>query len=257
MSGTYVLITGAGGGIGSAMAIEFASRGYNLILSARTTKSLAPILENLSEYPVKVASVCADLTAIDGPDLIVKELRTRKINVAYLVNNAGFGEFGAFESSDNAMLMGMIDVNVRSLTSLTKLLLPQIIEQKGGILNVASVAGFMPGPMKAVYFASKAYVLSFSLALKQELVGSVHVSVLCPGPTKSRFWASTASMKRARYSQVTFMTSERVAKVAVTQFLKGKGIITPGFLNKANTLFPRLVPGTIMAKIVDTLFSLR
>jgi short-subunit dehydrogenase len=252
-----VLITGASGGIGSSLAVEFAKNGYAIVIAARKKQSLQDLKKALSIYAVDVNCVYADLTELGGVASLLKQLKDQKLEITVLVNNAGFGEFSMFEKTDTKLIMSMVALNVNALTELTRILLPDIIRRGGGILNVASVAGFMPGPMKSVYFATKAYVLSFSLGLREELLGRVNVSVLCPGPTKSKFWMSTKTMKKTNYSQLTFMSSEKVARVAVRGYLKNKAIITPGLLNKINTILPRFIPLPIMARAVRTMFKFK
>ena len=252
-----VLITGANGGIGSALAIEFAKKGFNLVLVARTIDSLTELERELSFTNQNIYSLYIDISKPDGVEKVTKWLNDKKLHVSHLVNNAGFGEFELFEKTATEYILGMLDINIIALTRLTKALLPSLIQQQSGVLNVASVAGFMSGPGKSVYFASKAYVISLSLGLREELAGRVNVSVLCPGPTKSKFWLSTPSMKKKLISQVKFMSTDRVAKIAVRDFLRKKAIITPGLINKANTVIPRLFSKQAMAKIVNVMFKLR
>jgi uncharacterized protein len=249
----YVLVTGANGAIGMALAHKFASEGYNLVLLVRDKKQ-ASVPPELSVWGVDVRYVCVDLNDPGAALRIKEQTDSQRIKVTHLINNAGFGELSRFEDTDMDKLVGMIDVNIRSLVSLTKVFLPDIIECSGGVLHVGSVAGFMPGPNKSVYFASKAFVVNFSIALRQELAGRATVSVLCPGPTKGGFWFSSPANSKLNISQINYMSADKVARIGYDGYMAGKAIITPGLLNKCNTLAPRFFSKVVMARIVAGLF---
>ena len=185
------LITGASAGIGAALARKFAAKGHDLVLVARREAELAALADEIAaKGRPRPISVPLDLTRIDAPIRVSHELGSRGLEPAIVVNNAGFGLLGLAAELDRAEQLAMIDLNVRALTDLSLRFIDSLARHKGGILNVASVAGFLPGPGMAVYYASKAYVLSFSEALHRELAPrGVRVSVLCPGPVPTEFQA--------------------------------------------------------------------
>ena len=248
-----VLITGASGAIGLALAHKFASERYDLVLAVRDKKQTI-IPPELSIYGVDIQYVYADLNDSNSASSIKKQTDLLGVRVAHLVNNAGFGELSRFEDSDIDKLVGMIDVNVRALVLLTKVFLPEIIECSGGILNIGSVAGFMPGPNKSVYFASKAFVVNFSVGLRHELAGRANVSVLCPGPTKGGFWFSSPANRRLGISQANYMSADKVARIGYDGYMAGRAIITPGIINKFNTIVPRFLSKTFMARVIAGMF---
>src|SRR5919201_510439 len=184
------LITGASSGIGYELTQLFARDGYDLVLLARSQARLAQVADDLQHrYGVAVRVLAYDLAQPTAPTQIVAQLQQEDLAIEALVNNAGFATYGPFVATDLATELEMIQVNVVALTQLTKLLLPGMLQRRSGrILNVASTAAFQPGPLTAVYSATKAYVLSFSEALANEVRGSgVRVTALCPGPTRSGF----------------------------------------------------------------------
>ncbi len=244
-----VLITGANGGIGSALAKEFAMHRHNLILTARRKESLDNIVAACRTLGVSVDVIIVDLAESNGPQKVLDAVTKLGHPVKYLVNNAGFATYGDFAAVPAKESDNLIAVNISAVTKLTNLFLPQISKQKGGILNVASTAAFLPGPLMATYYASKAYVLNFSLGIREELAGTVHVSVLCPGPTKTGF-QHRADMERSKLMQGNLMDARTVAKAAYKGFMHNKAIITPGTSNKLTTVLPRLIPKPITAKFV-------
>ncbi len=188
--GQTALVTGASMGIGVDLARCFAEGGYDLVLTARSAEALDRIAQELAaKYKVKAVGVPADLGRIGAGTALAKAIDARGIKIDVLVNNAGYGVAGAYAGSDLGEEMGMIDLNIRALAELTHVYWPRLLASKrGGVLNVASTAAFQPGPLMAIYYASKAFVLSFSEALWKEAEGTgVHVSCLCPGPTESNF----------------------------------------------------------------------
>lgn len=243
------MITGANGGIGSALAREFAKHGHQLLLHGRDADSLSDIVRECRGYGVNVEKITGDLSLSGSALKLYEEVKSRKLAVSYLVNNAGFGDFAAFENADIEKLHSMMMVNITSLTELCKLFVQDIVKYSGGILNVASTAAFLPGPLLAVYFASKAYVLRFSVALHEELKGRARVTALCPGPTKSGF-QKLASMQKSKVMQGNIMKPYQVARAGYTGCMAGKSIVVPGFKNKLVTFMPRLLPTILVARLV-------
>lgn len=184
------LITGASSGIGKELALIHAGRGGHLVLVARSAAPLFELKEFiLSEYHVNVEVIIADLTAPNAPRKIFEEVHSKQIKIDYLINNAGVGGFGEFCKRDESDELNMLRLNIESLVVLTHLFLPEMIVRKSGrILNVSSIAGFLPGPMMTTYYATKAFVNSFSFGLAQEVRKyGVTVTALCPGPLKTNF----------------------------------------------------------------------
>jgi uncharacterized protein len=247
------LITGASGGIGEALARTLAQHGYNLILVARTLSKLEALGAELStKNGVEAVSISSDLSAFDASEKLIADLQTRKLNVDVLVNNAGFGEFGEFVTGDPIKQQQMISLNILTLTMLTRHLLPKMLEQKfGRVMNVASTAAFMPGPLMSVYYASKAYVLSFSEALSEELLNTgVTVTALCPGPTESDFQARAAMEDSKLFQGKTLMTSREVAEQGVAALERGQRVVIPGLMNQIQAQASRFLPRAIVPGIV-------
>lgn len=248
------LITGASGGIGEAFARLFASVGWNLVLASRKGDMLARLAAMLSaEQGIRAEVLPVDLSAPDSPVKVMSFLHSRSIPVDALVNNAGYGTFGPFAESDLDAELGQIQVNVTALTQLTRLLLPDMIRRKHGrILNVASTAAFQPGPYMAVYYATKAYVLSFSEAIANELQGSgVTVTCLCPGPTNTGFNERAKIAGRGLLSRKSvMMEADAVARTGFAGMMKGKRLVIPGLLNKALAHSTRLGSRGLSAGIV-------
>ena len=201
--GQTALVTGASAGIGVDLAECFAQDGYDLILTARSAAALQTESQRLAESARRQGDADrARSRPSGGGHKLAGEIAARRLAVDVLVNNAGYGIAGAFNGSDRAEQLGMIDLNVRALVELTHIYWPRMLrDRRGGVLNVASTAAFQPGPLMAIYYASKAFVLSFSEALWKEAEGTgVHVSCLCPGPTVSKFRerAGTGKTRLAR-----------------------------------------------------------
>ena len=249
-----VLITGASKGIGRALAELFAKEGYNLILVARSKQLLDEIKIKLeAQYDTNVEVVIKDLSQDNAAECIYREISLKNINVDILVNNAGFGDFGEFHNSNWDKQRMMVQVNVLSLMNMTRLFIKPMIERGyGKILNVASIAAFQPGgPLMAVYYATKAFVLSFSEALSKELEGTgVTVTALCPGPTKTDF-EQAASMTDSRlFNTLKVAAAEEVAIHAYKGLLKGKPVVVHGFINKLLVFGIRFVPRNIVRRVV-------
>jgi hypothetical protein len=247
-----VLITGASSGIGLELSKCFAADGCRLVLVARNTAALAMLAKELRQaHQIEVIVLTADLSQPETPKRIFAELSVQKITVDVLVNNAGFGANGSFAELSLSRQLEMLQVNITALTELTGLFLPGMIQRKrGGILNVGSVAGFVPGPGMAVYYATKAFVLSFTEALAEELVGTgLAVSVLCPGPTESNF-GSVARGKKIRQIKTSKMSAEAVAVYGHHAFRNRKVTAVSGMQNQAFVFLNRILPRRLPRKIV-------
>jgi short-subunit dehydrogenase len=249
--GQTALITGASSGIGLELAKLFAKDGHNLILVARESDRLRQAAKDLS--PARV--IACDLADPQAAEAIASELANTRID--YLVNNAGFGLGGPFSTNDRKTELDMIQVNITSLVDLTKLLLPGMLARASGrIMNVASTAAFQPGPLMAIYYASKAFVLSFSEAVAEELAGTgVTVTALCPGPTASDFQrrAAIENVKLVKNKSLGMMTAEEVARIGYRGMMEGKVIVIPGFLNQLGVQSLRLGPRAIVRKAAKKL----
>jgi short-subunit dehydrogenase len=247
-----VLVTGASSGIGLELARCFAADGCRLILIARNTEALETLAKELrNKHGIETQVLTADLSKRETPKRIFDELQNAGITVDVLVNNAGFGAHGAFVEMSLAWQLEMLQVNIAALTELTGLFLPGMIQRRrGGILNVGSVAGFQPGPGMAVYYATKAYVLSFTEALAEELLGTgLTVSVLCPGPTTSNF-GNVARGDKVRKLKTTKMSAETVARHGHRAFRNGKVTVVPGIANHLLVFLNRITPRWFPRKIV-------
>ena len=242
------LITGASSGIGAALAREFARHGHTLVLTARREAELDALAERIaSDGHPRPHVIAADIGAGDGIAQLDAALHERGLDVAFLVNNAGFGLLGAAAELDLAQQLAIIDLNVRALTDLTLRFLPDITRQRGGILNVASIAGFLPGPGMAVYHASKAFAVSFSEALHAELAAKgVRVCALCPGPVPTGFF-HRAGIPHGYFPSFLARSAERVAREGYAGLMSGRRLVIPGGPNRILTLLPRLLPRGLIA----------
>jgi uncharacterized protein len=258
MKGT-VLITGASSGIGWELALLFAEADFHVIAVARNEVKLKELQSIVREkHRTDLDCIVKDLVQPDAVDELILELNQRSLTIDYLVNNAGFGLYGAFVKTDPKVEMDMITLNITVLTYLTKQLLPQMIaNRKGGVLNVASTASFQPGPLMSVYYATKAYVLSISEALANE-TGSTGVTVtaLCPGPTATGF-EERANLKTSKLFQKEVMDVKTVARQGFYGFLKGKTVVIPGWKNRLLAFSTRFVPRVLVTKIVRKLQETR
>lgn len=235
------LITGASGGIGAALTREFAIAGHTVVLVARREAELDALAETIAAAGhVRPHVIAADLGTPEGIARLADELRAKGLEPATLVNNAGFGLLCEAAELEPAQQLAMIDLNVRALTDLTLRFLDGIVRHKGGILNVASIAGFMPGPGMAVYHATKAYVVSLTEALHEELKeDGVKVCALCPGPVSTGFF-DRAGIPHDYFPRFLVRSAERVAREGYEGFVGGHRIVVPGTANRTMTLLPRL-----------------
>ncbi len=251
-----VLITGASSGIGYEFCKIFAAHGFDLVITARSEEKLnefAHILE--ADYKIKVKSIAADLSVSNSAKKIFEETEKTGIKINLLVNNAGIGMRGEFTDMSLAKQLYMIDLNVKALTELTYLFANEMVKSGGGkILNVASTASFQPGPLMAVYYASKAYVLHFSEAIANELKDkNVSVTVLCPGPTKTGF-EKAAGMKDTKLFKSNFiMTPKKVALLGYNGMMKNKTLVITGIINKVLMLAARFVPRKMTTSVTRKL----
>ncbi|MEW5764374.1 MAG: SDR family NAD(P)-dependent oxidoreductase [Acidobacteriota bacterium] len=257
MKPRWVLITGASSGLGKEFADLFGRDRWNLVLTARRAERLSSLASDLNlRRGVKVEVLPADLTLPEAPVRIVKELEGRGVEVSALVNNAGFGLRGGVQDISLEKQAEMIYVNVLALTSLTRLLLPKMLALgDGGVLNVASTAAFQPGPYMAVYYATKAYVLSFTEALAEEVRGSgVKVSCLAPGATETEF-AAVADMEGSRLFRMGAMDPRRVAETGYDAWKRGRVVAVPGLRNRLGAFSVRLTPRFLVRRLVRLLQS--
>ncbi len=244
------LITGASSGIGLDLA-QFMAPDFDLIITARNQTELEKISRELeAQHGNHVHVVPADLAQAEAPQEIFAEIERRGLPVDVLINNAVFGAYGLFAEGDLQQELEMIQVNIAALTTLTKLALPGMLKRKRGkIMNVASTAGFQPGPLMAVYYATKAYVIMFSEAIANELKGSgVTVTCLCPGATATRF-AGRANMEQSRLFRMGAMRSKDVAQAAYNGMMAGKTMIVPGLANKLLAMSVRFSPRKLVTAI--------
>jgi uncharacterized protein len=249
----FSVVTGASSGIGLEVARSLAAQRRNVVLVARSAGKLEALADELRRrHGVRAEVIAADLSARDGADGVADELARRGIDVDTLVNNAGFGLFGKHVDTAMEDEQQMIDVNITTLTRLTKRLLPAMARRGSGrVLNVASTAAFQPGPYMAVYYATKAYVLSYSEALAEELRGSgVSVTALCPGPTASGFQDKADMHDSALVKGKKLPTAKEVADYAVAALDRGQTVAIHGAMNWLMAQSPRFTPRSIVTRIV-------
>ena len=251
-----VLITGASSGIGLELARLFAADGYDLVLVARRHEALLALGEDLhTRHGVDVRVLARDLNRSSAPHDIVEMMLADGIHVDVLVNNAGFGARGAFVELEPQRQMDMIQVNVAALTLLTRLFLPGMLARnRGGILNVASTAAFQPGPFMAVYYATKAYVQSFTEAVAEEVAGSaLKVTCLSPGPTVTEFAARAGTEGSKLLRRTSSMSALDVALSGYHGWRKGRVLVVPGMTNTFGTWAVRFLPRRVVRKLISGL----
>lgn len=246
------LITGASSGIGLEMARLFAAAKTNLLLVARSNGKLQQLAKELStQHGIAVTILAKDLSVPDSPHEIFDYCTNHQLQVDYLINNAGFGDFGFFANSKWNRQLQMINLNITALTHLTHLFLPAMVQRRyGRVMNVASTAAFQPGPTMSVYYATKAFVLHFSEAIANELQGTgVTVTALCPGPTESGF-QTAADMHDSRLVKGKKLpTSEAVATYGYNAMMNGKPVAIHGIMNYLLANSVRLAPRNLVVKI--------
>jgi uncharacterized protein len=255
---TSALVTGASSGIGAAMAAELASRGYSLALVARREERLRSLATELaSDHGIDAHVIACDLADPAQRDRLIDELRVRARAVELLVNNAGFGHQADFAPSPRERMVEMVRVNVEAVVDLTSRFLPPMVEKgRGGVINIASTAAFQPLPGSAVYAASKAFVLSFSEAIRTELRGSgVTVTAVCPGPVKTEFTevAGVAGVEE-RTPGAVWMTAEEIARHAVDGAERDRRVVVPGTLNRATALAGQHSPRAVALPLISRIW---
>jgi uncharacterized protein len=258
-SGRTALITGASAGLGREFARLAARDGHDVILVARREERLRELAGELgAAHAVSATVIAADLADSDAPRAIVEKIHAAGLSVDFLINNAGFGSRGAYGDSDFSREAEMLDVNIRALMELTHRFLPSMLASKSGrILNVASLAGFVPGPYMATYYATKAFVLSFSEALAVELRDTgVTVTASCPGPTSTEFGA-VANSHRTNLFRAGGADAARVALHGYRAMLAGRAVAIPGVANKLTAQVVRLSPRAAVRRVAGWLNKTR
>ncbi len=251
----FTLVTGASSGIGRELALIAASKGCPVVLVARSEGKLNDLARSIHEaHGVRAEAVALDLSDPEAPAALFRELKRRDVEIEVLVNNAGFGSLGPFHETSPSRQLEVLRLNVAALTHLTLLFLPPMVEKRRGrLLNVASTAGLQPGPWMAVYYASKAYVLSFTEALAEELRGTgVTATALLPGPTRTEFQAR-ADMEGSRLVRLGMADARSVAEAGYRAMEAGRAVSIPGISNKALSLVVRLSPRWAVRRVVSWL----
>ncbi len=248
------LITGASGGIGAEMAVEIAKDGYDLVLVSRDQDQLDKVGSDLqNRFGISWLAIAMDLSAPSQVAALMKTLDEKSIIPELIVNNAGYGVAGRAEKIDVDQQLGSISLNVSALTEISLKYLPRLLlANRGGIINVGSVAGFFPGPYFSVYYATKAYVQSFTYALANELKSSnVKICVICPGPTLTGF-QKRAGMDRSGVARSgAAMTAAEVAQIGYAGYKKGQIVVVTGKLNRILVLLSRLVPASLFVRAIS------
>ncbi len=247
------LITGASSGLGYDLASIFAENGYNVVLVARNEEKLLDLANQARQmFGVSAHVISKDISRPEAAMEIFKELESKDISIDVLVNNAGYGLLGPFGYSDPSQQVNMLGVNIMTPVRLTTLFLPAMLKKGSGrILNIASTAAFQPGPFMAGYYASKAFLVSFTAGLAEEVrERGVTVSVLCPGPMATGFRARAGIKQPTLFAALADIDSRVAARSGFEGLMAGKGIIIPGILNKLGILTGRIVPMTLMARIL-------
>lgn len=250
-----VVVTGASSGLGMEFAKLAAAEGATVVLIARSRPELDALAADLDPSGQLTVVLGLDLAARDAGEVVARELETRDLYCHILVNNAGFGLFGEAVELDRARQLGIVDVNIRASTDLMLRFLPAMVARRSGaILNVASTAGFAPGPRMAVYFASKAYLISLSQALMQEVKGTgVTVTCLCPGPVRTPFLALAGADQTALSKLIKKLDAVDVARAGWKAMKAGRALCVPGIPNKVSVALIRIMPRGLMLAIVGYL----
>jgi uncharacterized protein len=249
------LITGASSGIGKALAENFAQDGYDVILAARSVSKMESQAADLQErYNITATVIAADLESSEGADKLHREIKNRGFTLSALANNAGYGTFGEFKDSTLQSELAMMQINMNTIVVLTKLFMPDLLTTNGKIINTASTAAFQPGPYMAVYYATKAFVLSFSEAIAAELEGTgVTVTALCPGPTASGFQDKADMHASALVKNKKLPTAEEVAALGYRAMQRGQRVYIPGATNWLMVQSLRFTPRSLVTKIVKAM----
>ena len=245
------LITGASAGIGAAFARLLAEQGHECALAARRAEQLTRVADTIAAAGHKRPHVIAlDLAERDGPARLAGELTARGLEPAIVVNNAGFGLRGPAADLDRAEQLAMIDLNVRTLTALSLMFVDSLKRHGGGLINIASLSGFFPGPGMAVYFAGKAFVRSFSEAIAHELGRQgVRVTCICPGPVPTEFQARAGLRDQSQL--LLSRSAEQIAREGYDAFVRGQRVIVPGFPNRIAGALPRFMPRALVLRAVE------
>ncbi len=249
------LITGASSGIGKALAENFAADGYQLVLAARGVAKMQALADELKQrHGTTTAVIAADLETSEGAAALHAEVKRRGIVIDALVNNAGYGAFGEFKGSALGPELAMMQLNMTTVVVLTKLFMPDLLATRGKVLNTASTAAFQPGPYMAVYYASKAFVLSFSEAIASELEGTgVTVTALCPGPTASGFQDKADMHASALVKGKKLPTADVVAAAGYRAMQRGQRVVIPGTMNWLMAQSPRFTPRNVVTSLVKVM----
>jgi uncharacterized protein len=234
------------------LATEFAKDGYDVVLAARSVGKLQTLADNLQkQFNISATVIAADLEASGGASKLHADVKARGITLSALANNAGYGTFGEFHRSDLAPELAMMQLNMHSVVVLSKLFMPDLLATRGKIINTASTAAFQPGPYMAVYYATKAFVLSFSEAIAAELVGTgVTVTALCPGPTASGFQDKADMNASALVKGKKLPTAEAVATAGYKAMQRGQRVYIPGVMNWLMAQSPRFTPRNVVTGLV-------
>lgn len=254
-----ILITGASSGIGKALAENYAKQNWNLILVANQEKQLQEVAQELDQISSgQVMAICQDLRQTDATKQVFEEVTTSGLTLDILVNNAGFGDHGAFAQSHLDKQVAMIAVNNTALISLTHYFLPSMIAkpQQTYVVNLCSTAAFYPGPYMSIYHATKAFVLSFGLALTEELRDTkVAVKTICPGPTATGFQASAGESSKSLFNSMKNNSPEDIATFIVAEMDKKKLVSVQGWRDKAFASMSRLAPRKLSLKIIRDIMT--
>lgn len=252
-----VLITGASSGLGMEMAKLFAKDSYDLVLVARRKIQLLELSSELTKnHPISVTIITKDLSQITSPDEIFEELKEKSIHIDILVNNAGTQIYGEFQKTDLQKELQLMQVNMISLTHLTKLAIAEMLKQGSGkILNIGSTGSFAPSPLNAIYCATKSYVLNFSEGISKDLEGTgISVTTLCPGATQTEF-AEKANLLNTRLFNSSVMSAEKVAQIGYSALFKEKRLEVAGILNKLLVFSIRFTPRWLVLELSKILMS--
>jgi len=250
------LITGASGGIGYELAKLFARDGHNLLLVSRDGAKLEQVAREIkAAHRVRCTIFAGDLAVPGSPDALYAEIKKAPFDIEVLVNNAGFGSLGPFHERPLEEQLEMIQLNVTSLAHLTRLVLPEMVTRgRGRVVNVASIAAYQPGPFMAVYYATKAFVVSFSEAIANELHGTgVKVTAICPGPTTTGFGKRAGAESSNLFQKRMTMDAAAVARIGYEGMKRNKTVVITGGKNRLLVLGSRLVPRRLSANIARSL----